>query len=279
MHIWGIPIAIYLFIGGVVSGAFFTGILSELFGGKKYKIIAKIGSYLVLIPIMIGLFLLIIDLGSPLRFWRFLLVLSETSVMSQGVWILTFFTIFGGVIYPAFHLAEDINFPILSILKNKNGLRKFVGYIGLILAILVAVYTGVLLAATSCPLWSSTYFLPCLFFVSAVSTGISSIILFAKKNEFFIDKLVKTDCIAIIMELIIIAIFFISLAKIAPLSLKPIISGQYSLLFWIGVVLVGLILPLILESQHKSPKIAALLVLIGGLILRCVILFAGQSCL
>ncbi|MFH1612491.1 MAG: NrfD/PsrC family molybdoenzyme membrane anchor subunit [bacterium] len=276
---WGIPIAIYLFIGGVVSGAFFTGILSEFFGGKKYKIIAKIASYLVLISIMIGLLLLILDLGSPLRFWRLLLTLSETSVMSQGVWILVAFTTVGGVIYPAFHIAENSNLPILSILKNKDGLRKFVGYIGFIFAVLTAVYTGVLLAATSCPLWSSTCFLPCLFFASAVSTGISVIILFAKKNEFFLNKLIKADCIAIIIELIIMVIFFISLAKIAPLSLKPMLVGQYSALFWIGVVIIGLILPLILELQHKTSKIAALLVLVGGLILRYVILLSGQSCL
>jgi len=60
------------------------------------------------------------------------------------------------------------------------------------------------------------------------------------------------------------------------------LGGEYTAVFWIFVVGFGLLLPLfieIMESKglHISAKIPALLVLFGGLVLRFVVVDAGQT--
>jgi polysulfide reductase chain C len=60
---WGILLAAYLFVGGMAGGAFIIGALADIFGKGKYKVLSKSGVYVSLISIIIGLVLLILDLG------------------------------------------------------------------------------------------------------------------------------------------------------------------------------------------------------------------------
>jgi len=75
-------------------------------------------------------------------------------------------------------------------------------------------------------------------------------------------------------------------------SLELILTGEFSTLFWYGFILVGLVLPLILETIDLIPEISrrrkashsrvlgyisALLVLVGGFLLRYIFVYAGQS--
>jgi formate-dependent nitrite reductase membrane component NrfD len=60
------------------------------------------------------------------------------------------------------------------------------------------------------------------------------------------------------------------------------LGGEYTAVFWIFVVGLGLVLPLFIEivearGVHVSAKIPALLVLFGGLILRFIVVDAGQT--
>ncbi len=58
-------------------------------------------------------------------------------------------------------------------------------------------------------------------------------------------------------------------------------GGPFTALFWVGVVGIGIVVPLFIQSlavkhrvQHTA--VAPLLVLAGGLMLRFVIVYAGQ---
>ena len=60
----------------------------------------------------------------------------------------------------------------------------------------------------------------------------------------------------------------------------PLISGTLGLFFWVGVVLCGLLIPLGLEfSALKGRAVLAspALVLLGGLVLRAVVVIGGQT--
>ncbi len=59
------------------------------------------------------------------------------------------------------------------------------------------------------------------------------------------------------------------------------LGGEYTAIFWIGVVMIGLILPATLETMelfgyHIPISIPAILILVGGLIFRFVMVDAGQ---
>jgi polysulfide reductase chain C len=94
-----------------------------------------------------------------------------------------------------------------------------------------------------------------------------------------LQKLERADNWAMLLELILIGVFIFMLGQSVR---APLVSGHYGKLLWIGVVLVGIILPLLLHAIHilgmrASGAVAALLVLVGGFFLRYVVVLAPQG--
>jgi formate-dependent nitrite reductase membrane component NrfD len=64
---------------------------------------------------------------------------------------------------------------------------------------------------------------------------------------------------------------------------RPLIAGGFGVIFWLGVVIVGLLAPLVLHglpwgrlTAERRAMLAAACVLVGGLCLRFVIVMAPQ---
>jgi formate-dependent nitrite reductase membrane component NrfD len=98
------------------------------------------------------------------------------------------------------------------------------------------------------------------------------------------DSLIRYDQMFLVAELVFIAIFLINLHTSSAshaVAAQLIMTGPYALAFWVGVVGVGVVLPLAwqgLELAHKigHTVVPAVLVLAGGLTLRWVMVNAGQ---
>jgi polysulfide reductase chain C len=292
---WELPVAVYLFLGGLAAAAYYIGVIADLVSKGRFRNIARAASYIVLVPISIGLVMLLLDLGQPSRFWHLMfqtgplntgLIFRPSSVMSLGVWILIGFSLFCGVAYPLMWLAEDRKMPGL---EGREGLRRLIGILGLPFAFLVAAYTGVLLAVTSMPVWADTPLLPALFVVSATSTGFAAIMLallfFRREEDDALTRLEKGDNLLIKLEMGIVTVL-LALLLFSPSTAGPaknMIIGEYAVFFWIGFVFPGLLLPLFIQQharrQHNQglkqfAAVSALLVLFGGFYLRYIILLA-----
>src|SRR5207248_2499441 len=145
--------------------------------------------------------------------------------------------------------------------------------IGAILGIFVAAYTGVLLAVSNQPVWSDTWTLGGLFLASGLSGAAATIMLLSRRQREATvtePKLMEADRYFIILELILIAIFLITLGGLVT----KVLGGAWILL-WL-VVLVGTLVPLLVEwrprwARQVSPVLASVLVLVGVLALRAVI--------
>ena len=298
---WGLPVAVYLFIGGMAAAAYYIGVIADIAGKGRYRDIARLGSYSVFIPICIGLIMLLLDLGRPLRFWHLIfqtgplhngLVFKAGSAMSLGVWLLGAFVIICGVLYPLMWLAEEKtgrSLPLVSGLAGKEKLRRNIGLLGMPFAVLVAAYTGVLLAATSVPVWADTPLLPALFVLSATSTGIAAIILLmgltGSHDHGILARLEKGDSFIIKIELLVVILIFLILLFLPDTSglVRNVMFGSYAVFFWLGVIVVGLLLPLSIQryslrmysaNTKGLAVMSAILVLFGGFFLRYVILLA-----
>ncbi len=295
---WGFPVALYLFVGGLSAAAYYVGVIADLVSKGRFRNMAKVGSYIVLAPICLGLFMLLIDLGKPLSFWHLLvqagplnngLIFRASSVMSVGTWLLVAFSLLCGVAYPLMWLAEDKKIPFLSGLAGREGLRRTVGILGLPFALMVAAYTGVLLAVSAKPVWADTPLLPMLFVVSATSTGIAAIILalyFFKQDDCeSIKRLEKGDSILIKLELAVVGMLTVWLlfSPSAAGLMKNLLIGDYAVFLWLGFIIPGLLLPLLMQgyslrNHGRAPKTlavaSALLVLVGGFFLRYVVILA-----
>ena len=285
--IWGIPVALDLFLAGLGAGALFLAIAADLFGGRRYEKITRTGAIIAPWPVIMGVVLLVVDLGQPLRFWELLfrrgpgfLMVNLSSVMSIGVWLLSVFVVLS-LVYAALVLFG-------WAFTWGRMVRQGVGAIGLIISLLVAVYTGVLLAATANALWN-TALLPAVFSVSALATGTAAVILVLSFTHIFgaatridpsIPKLEKINSRIISLELLIVALFV--LVGITSPSMRMILGSAYGLLWWVGIIGLGLVVPLVFGVRgkvRKSPQasvVVAALVVLGSFFLRYVILIGGQ---
>lgn len=284
---WGWLIAFYLFLAGVGAGAYTVGAMADFF---QWRAIAIVGVSLGFLPVLIGTFFLIADLGVK---WRALRAFMNpgTSWIAKGTWIISIFMILGAI-----HVFAWI-WPF-QWLEEMQGLRFFLGGVNLIFALLTMIYTGILLGASRpIPIWS-TAVVPVLFLVSAISTGIMAILLTLSLYgiqagvavELFLVRLAKIDILLIILEFIIIAFYLQATHRTVEshAAASLILRGKLSGYFWAGIIGIGLLIPLVVESikviflAEAQPSatfifvlIAAVTGLIGGLILRYVVLAAG----
>lgn len=291
---WGGLIAFYLFLAGIAGGAFLTASLTDLFDKNRSPAIIKAGATIPPLAIIIGLLMLIFDLGRPLNFWKLLFNINFRSVMSLGTFIISIFT--GLAVVYAYLVWTSSKANIRRVNNDLAGLeiaaakehplglqvlRKPVAVFGALFALGTATYTGFLLSAVSTntfwsvPLLGINFipFLPFLFLVSAMSTGLTATLIGAMRTK-DLTFYKKIDIVLISIEIILLMVLYASVRAIY-------FTGGMSILFWLGVVVIGLLIPLILSiygvSKHKNLILpAGSMIVLGGLALRYFVVYTGQ---
>jgi len=283
---WRWLIVAYFFLGGLAGGSYFLATLMDLFGKREDRPLVRLG-YLIAFPAvcLCGL-LLTVDLGRPERFWH-MLIQAETfrpmvkaySPMSIGSWALL---LFGGCAFLSFvaALAERgwLGWPVLRRLSPPEPVGRLLTAIGALLGFYVAGYTGVLLAVTNRPIWADTTLLGLTFLISAASTSAALLILLGSWGGVpggGIHALERFDGSVLVLEFLTIAALIASLGRVAMVWL----NGWGLLLA--GMMVGGIALPLFLKARLPAADsrwwVGPTLVLLGGLILRVVIIFSSEQ--
>jgi len=307
---WGMPVILYLFLAGMGAGA--TTVSSSMLlrggGGARgvHHEIARYGALLGPIPAILGVALIVLELGSwqaghYLRFLNLFLV-ANLSPMSVGTWFLVAFIITSSMY--AYSYLKFMPMPLGDRLKW----RRVLAWINIPAGIGVAIYTGVLLGAMpSRPFWNSPV-LALLFLMSALSTGTALIILarafitrggLTEEHREIVHKsgylLASTDTAIIGFEFVSIFLFlmfaYLTVGDVRHAIAVILPGGELASLFWVGVVLIGLVIPGLLELYFVLPSllyrrkytvsrwtemVIALAVIFGGFMLRYVVVIAGQ---
>jgi formate-dependent nitrite reductase membrane component NrfD len=281
---WRWFIVAYFFLGGLAGGSYFLATLLDRFGTERDRPLVRLG-YLVAFPIvcLCGL-VLTVDLGRPERFWH-MLVQSQTwrpmlktySPMSSGAWVILLFSACAFVSFVG-TLAEH-GWPRWALLRHASPDARFgwlVSGAGAILGLYLAGYTGVLLSVTNRPIWADTTLLGLTFLTSAASTSAALLILlgfWSGLSRERLNPLERFDRSALILEVLAIVALVASLGRVATVWL----DGWGMLLA--AMVLGGIALPLLLDWRGPAGRpawIAPTLVLLGGLVLRMVIIFSSD---
>jgi formate-dependent nitrite reductase membrane component NrfD len=207
--------------------------------------------------------------------------------MSMGVYGLLIFSIFSGttaIIQAARDglLGKWWGAKLLASLP-----QKLLAVPAIFSGLFLGGYTGVLLAATSIPLWSRSKLLGSIFLSSAISTSsalISLILHITGAPTRTLHKLEKLEWSAMLLELVGLLSFLRSSGRAArPLvGTAPTEQGQT---FWCFMFGGGMALPLLLQtfslfgrrSRRSRGILISLLVLIGGYFLRRTIIDAGHT--
>lgn len=287
--IWEWQIPLYLFLGGVAAGVlFFTSLYYILGKEKEMPTTVKWASFVAAPSLVIGLFALFLDLKHKLFFWKLYTTIKFDSPMSWGAWTLMVITPLA-FIWSASYIKElypSWNWKYSWIEKFEKFIienRKYIAWMLIIFSIILGVYTGILLSAFNArPLWNTSV-LGILFLTSGLSTG-AAIIMWMSKDHEERKIMSKIDLLLIAIELFLITHLFMGLLagpQVQVDAANLFLGGPFTLVFWVLVVLAGLVLPAILEVLELRGKkipvyIPSLLILIGGLIFRFIMVEAGQ---
>ncbi|MCK5535747.1 MAG: polysulfide reductase NrfD [Bacteroidales bacterium] len=314
LDIWGLPISLYLFLGGLAAGiTIFASVVTILKREQQYSTAVKIAPIITPIALAVGLFFLLIDLHHILYAWQLFTTIRLESPMSWGAWTLLVITPLS-IVWVAMYLKDILptfDFSgccsgILKLLFVENNsdeklnwewkysflvdFEKFMlankrvfAWIMLVLGIVVGVYTGILLSAFNArPLWNTEILGP-LFLVSGLSTGAAAIMWLSNDhNE--IKMFSKIDLFLILIELFLIVhmmMGFVAGPEIKAYAAGFFLGGEFTAVFWVLFVGLGLVIPLLLETMEligrKIPiGIVAFLILAGGLLFRIIMVDAGQ---
>jgi protein NrfD len=289
LHIWHWQISIYLFLGGMAAGILAIAALYFIRGREEdYRTAVRITPFLAPVLLVLGLIALFIDLRHKLFFWQLYTNIKLQSPMSWGAWTLLVITPVS-FIWCSLHIKDlfpkwDWKFKWLYDLDTFFNIhKKVLAWIMLIYAIILGIYTGILLSAFNArPLWNTSILGP-LFLASGLSAGAAATLLLSKDNAER-KQFARIDLVLIGIELfLIIHMFmgFLASTQVQIEAAKMFLGGPYTVSFWIFVVILGMILPAILEimelGKYQIPVLmSAVLVIFGSLMLRFIIVYAGQ---
>ena len=218
--------------------------------------------------VLLGMVFLILDLGVKNNATRAFLNV-RTSWMARGAWIISTFAVLD---------IAQLFFSLLHLPWPAGASLVAAG-----LAVATMFYTGFLLKACRPITFWSTMILPVLFLASASSTGVMLVVLGTVaygSTTGSVAALSTADVFLILAESLVIVVFLLRGERLQTSrgSVQLWVRGRLAAGFWGGVVVCGLLVPLVAESyQAAAPLLATcmLLGLTGGLVLRRIVLAAG----
>lgn len=285
---WEWYIILYFFVGGIAGGCFVLSTLLHFFGGPEDRGVIRGGFYVACVGAILSGLVLSVDLTHPERFWH-MVIQSHTgrpmfkgwSPMSVGVWGLLLFGLFA-TLAAVGSLVEDVGAKWKPLswapvrVLTRSWARDTIAGSGSLFGLFLAGYTGVLLSVTNRPLWAESPFLGLLFLMSAASTAAAALLLIATRRRLAeqdtLERLARFDRGALVLELAALVLFLTSLGPAFR-----ILVGWWGVLLAV-MVSAGIVAPLLLErAGPRYQARAATLVLIGGLLLRIVVIFSSNG--
>lgn len=281
-------IAWYLFLAGAGGGAFLIGSFVDLalrFRDSSWLLRASAVTDAGLLagPVLVALsaVFLTLDLGVPDQAFR--LFLAPTgSLISVGAWSLALFCL---TACGAFALGFVDGSPAAQVVETALSIAAA------LLSLFVVVYAGVFLSLYPAVPFLHTPLVPLLFAASALATGMAALIVIGFFRAVHdgvaegLDSMLKLDMALVAVEaLVIVAFVVLSYVgdQTAARSASELLSGRSSMLFWLGVVMAGLVLPLSVDAVClRFPRSTLLAVgaastLVGGVCLRFALLIAAE---
>ncbi len=260
----GIFLWIAFYAGGLGGGLYLVSLLFNSLWGMFI-------SWLIIAVIKGGTHL--IYLGKPWRAWR-IITRPQTSWLARGFIFVMLFVGFGAV-------------QMLLSLWMPGGIVEIVfKVLAGITAFGVAVYTGIILKnVKGVPFWNSLL-LPVLFVICGVLGGFGLSVIIALNGGGINLAAAETGSRWLLIANALLIAFYLWRASrresVGKQSVLEQISGHNAPVFWTGVVLLGIVIPLAIAISGLMAHVPSALLLtavtceiIGGLALRYCVLKAG----
>jgi Ni/Fe-hydrogenase subunit HybB-like protein len=275
---WGFWISFDLFTGvAISSGGFLMAGAVYIFQLKQFRPLLRPSILTAFLGYIMVVVALLVDLGHPERIWYMMIHMNPTSVLLEiGICVMTYLAVLAIEFAPV--VFEGIKWQ-----KFAHFIHRFIMpfvILGVVLSTLHQSSLGSLLLIQPTklyPLWW-TPILPILFFISALSIGLSMIILESSLSSLYFKRGLETHLLEKLAKVIPVVLVIYVLVKFGQLAIAGdfkylFTSGLMSVLFWAEIV-IGVILPIVLFSikqVRQSPKgllVGAIIVLLGMILNR-----------
>jgi formate-dependent nitrite reductase membrane component NrfD len=266
LHVWEWQIPTYLFLGGWVAGMMVLSgwfLLQERHEDRRCTCVLT--PWISLVLLTLGMLALFLDLEHKLYVWRLYTTFEVSSPMSWGAWILV-------LVYPVLMATALIRVP--AWLRAR---------VRLAVSVENAIAAWRFAPRVARPLWNSALLGP-LFLLSGLSSAAAFVHLVARRVDER-ELLARADNLFLTVELATILLFFVGLTTSTAAHKEAaalLLGGPFTAVFWVGVVGLGIAIPLFIQSlavRHRvqHTPVAPLLVIAGGVVLRFVMVSAGQE--
>lgn len=294
----GLLAVLYLFLGGAGAGVIFVCSLLDLavvkqrfgfaaieasFSTRPLVRIVDGGFAVGLFFLFVGILSLLFDLGRIERVAT-LFTSPTLSFLSFGSFVLALLILCSAFLaLVRFLYLPDIPRLVVAAVE----------VVAAVLSLVTMAYTGMLLQSNGGVAFWNSLLIPMLFLLSSLSSGIALLFIVA----FFVDQnsesvkvvrmLARTDMAVIVLEGLCAAVFVVlTMASNHPgvtESLRILFQGEVAPVWWMGFILCGLVMPLVIEAmlprdihyQKICLALVAVLVLVGAYGLRWSIVDAG----
>lgn len=284
--VWGMPHVFAIFLIVAASGAANIATIGTVFGNKIYQPLGRLSLLLAASLLVGGLIVLLLDLGS----------IGHVIEMAKGA--LNFKSIFAWnmILYSGF-LAIIVVYlwTMMDRIKSAKSLYRPMGIANMLWRFLLTMATGSIFGFLVARQYYDAAIMAPLFIAASYvfGTAVYSLLLLS------IYKLTKRDLGEAIIKrlryslpLFIAAVLFFELVRhLANLYATEhhgvesyILAGDdYSTLFWVGQILLGSLLPMVLlwsryfKNNTMALISASVLAIFGGFIQLYVIIIGGQS--
>lgn len=284
-RMWRIPHATWFFLMSLGGGLYVLRWILGVSLGAVYGLF--IVDLAALIAIGIGGFVLIADLGRPLRLLKALRNF-RTSWISVGAIADFIFVVAKGIyLAPRFAIQDFRPFHVLTAIQAPMIEQTLITIAGLS-ALIVMVYAGLVLASTrAIPYWRSLL-IPAQFFFSGFSTAVAFLFIMSYAlGQTLNQHLAQLKMILIVMLILTLLCSVARLLTKQPVvdyvseSVERLVRGDLAQFYIGGVLVIGHLVPVILTAILASQDVTmgflavGVMVLIGGFLLRYTTLRAG----
>jgi formate-dependent nitrite reductase membrane component NrfD len=272
---WGWMLAVDFFFAGMGGGMLLIAGIMDLFSGTGKT--SLLGEFLAPVFVAIGASFLIFELGRPLRAWR--VFMNPKAVLTVGAWNMLLAIGFG-LVYASFSIAV---LPWSGWAQAREILALLCSLVGLV----VATYPGILLGRhKSRPFWTGGGMVV-LFLTSSLVTGtaahlLSGLILPPSSPNGLADVSgLAAGLLGFQLLIWPVSLWIKSSGTTGreAVAVKRWVSGDLSLAFQIGFLLIGTLAPLVLILLPVDifKVIGTVLALLGGLLMRYLVIRSGEE--
>ena len=284
--VWGMPHVFAIFLIVAASGALNVASIGTVFGKSIYKPLGRLSGLLAVALLVGGLVVLVLDLGRPDR-----LIVAMTSYNFKSIFAWNIFLYVGFMVIVAAYLWVQME-------RRMNRFTKTAGMVAFLWRLILTTGTGSIFGfLVSREAYDSAIMAP-LFVAMSFSFGLAVYILVLLATYHGTGREIGDIVIRKLGRLLGIfvaaVLYFTAVQHLANLyasehtAVEQFIlmdGGIYTLLFWLGQVIIGGLLPLTLvfrkfgnsQSLIRAVTIASVLVIIGGFAQVYVIVIGGQA--